>query len=106
MHTAVLDELEEGTRAEQIRQAKAQLNAAESRMKNAQDEFNRYNQLYKEGAVSGSTFDTRDTALKVATEEYNNALEHFSEFEKGPQRTANSCGDTPTGEGDLGTQKD
>ncbi|MGO9119559.1 MAG: HlyD family secretion protein [Desulfomonilaceae bacterium] len=82
---AVLDELEEGTRAEQIRQAKAQLKAAESRMKNAQDEFNRYNQLYKEGAVSGSTYDTRDTALKVATEEYNNALEHFSEFEKGPR---------------------
>ncbi len=82
---AVLDELEEGTRAEQIRQAKAQLKAAESRMKNAQDEFNRYNQLYKEGAVSGSTYDTRETALKVATEEYNNALERFTEFEKGPR---------------------
>ena len=55
-------------------------------MKNAQDEFNRYNQLYKEGAVSGSTSDTRDTALKVARykEESDHALEHFSEFEKGP----------------------
>jgi len=82
---AVLDELEEGTRAEQIQQVRAQFKAAESRLKNAQDEFNRYAQLYKEGAVSGSIFDARETALKVATEEYNNALERQNEFEKGPR---------------------
>jgi len=82
---AVLDELEEGTRSEQIQQARAQFKAAESRLKNAQDEFNRYAQLYKEGAVSGSIFDARETALKVAKEEHNNALERLNEFEKGPR---------------------
>lgn len=82
---AVLDELEEGTRSEQIQQVRAQFKAAESRLKNAQDEFNRYAQLYKEGAVSGSIFDAREMALKVATEEYNNALERQNEFEKGPR---------------------
>jgi len=82
---AVLDELEEGTRSEQIEQARAQFKATESKLKNAQDEYNRYAELYKEGAVSGSIFDARETALKVATEEYNNALEKLNEFKKGPR---------------------
>jgi len=56
-------------------------------LKNAQDEFNRYAQLHKEGAVSGSIFDAREMALKVAKEEYNNALERLNEFEKGPENS-------------------
>ncbi|HTY22703.1 MAG TPA: efflux RND transporter periplasmic adaptor subunit [Desulfomonilaceae bacterium] len=82
---AVLDELEEGTRSEQIDQARAQWKAAESRMKNAKDEFDRYMQLYKEGVVSASTYDARETTLKVATEEYNNALQRLTELERGPR---------------------
>jgi HlyD family secretion protein len=82
---AVLDQLEEGTRKEQIEALRALYKAAESRMKNATDEFNRYAPLYREGAISKSTYDSRETALRVATEEYNNALERLSEAEKGPR---------------------
>ncbi|MEI8181590.1 MAG: efflux RND transporter periplasmic adaptor subunit [Desulfomonile sp.] len=82
---AVLDELEEGTRKEEIEMARAQLKAAESRMKNARDEYERYLPLFKERAISPSTFDIRDTALKVAAEEYNNALQSLSKMETGPR---------------------
>lgn len=82
---AALDELEEGTRKEQIAQAKAIYKAAESKLKNAKDEYDRYEPLFKEGAVSASTFDTRVTILKTATEDYNNAKERLLELERGPR---------------------
>lgn len=82
---AVLDELEEGTRKEEIEMARAQLKAAESKLKNAKDEYERYLPLYKEKAISPSTFDVRDTALKIATEEYNNALKALEKNETGPR---------------------
>ena len=82
---AVLDQLEEGTRKEQIEALRALYKAAESRMKNATDEFNRYVPLYREGAISKSTYDSREMALRVATEEYNNALERLREAESGPR---------------------
>ena len=82
---AVLDELEEGTRSEQIQQARAQLKAAESRKKNAQDEHDRYSALVQQGAVSPSTFDLRDTTLRVAVEDCNNAQQRLTELERGPR---------------------
>ncbi len=82
---AVLDELEEGTRKEQIEMARALLKAADSRKKNALDEYERYLQLFKEKAVSQSSFDVRETSWKVAIEEYNNALQRLMELEKGPR---------------------
>ncbi len=82
---AVLDELEEGTRSEQILQARAQLKACESRQKNARDEFDRYSALVQQGAVSPSTYDLRETTLRVAVEEYNNALQRLTELERGPR---------------------
>jgi len=82
---AVLDELEEGTRVEEIAQARAQWKAAESRLKFAQDEYQRYVGLFKEGAVSASNFDTRENAYKVALEDYNNATQRLKELETGPR---------------------
>jgi HlyD family secretion protein len=82
---AVLDELEEGYRVEQIEAARASAKAAESRMKNAQDEYDRYMPLYKEKAISASTFDSKATALKVAIEDYNNAAQRLEELVKGPR---------------------
>lgn len=82
---AVLDQLEEGTRVEEIEQARAQYKSAESKMKNAKDEYDRYLPLLREKAISASTFDTKETALKVATEDYNNAAERLKQFEKGPR---------------------
>lgn len=82
---AVLDELEEGTRAEEIERARAAFNAAESKMKNAKDEYDRYVPLMKEKAISASTFDSKETALKVAVEDYNNAQQLLVQLEKGPR---------------------
>jgi HlyD family secretion protein len=82
---AVLDELEEGTRKETIEQTRAQFKAAESRLKNATDEYERYLALFKEGAISASSYDAKDTTLRVATEEYNNARQRLTEMETGPR---------------------
>ncbi len=54
-------------------------------MKNAKDEHDRYLPLFKQGAISASTFDTKATALKVAVEDYNNAMQRLQELEKGPR---------------------
>jgi HlyD family secretion protein len=82
---AVLDQLEEGTRKEQIESARAQFKAAESRLKNARDEYERHQLLYKEKAISASQFDARETSFRVALEEYNNASERLRELEAGPR---------------------
>jgi HlyD family secretion protein len=82
---AVLDELEEGTRKEGIEQARALYKAAESRLKNAKDEYERYLALRREKAVSESLFDQKETLLRVAQEEFNNALERLKELETGPR---------------------
>jgi HlyD family secretion protein len=82
---AVLDELEEGTRKEEIEAARATFKGAESRLKNARDEYERYQGLYKEKAISGSMFDARETTYKVAMEDYNNALQRLTELEIGPR---------------------
>lgn len=82
---AVLDELEEGSRAENIEAARALAKSAESKMKNAQDEYDRYLPLFKQGAISASAFDSKSTALKVASEDYNNSMQRLQELEKGPR---------------------
>ncbi len=82
---AVLDELEEGTRKEEIAMARALMKAAESRLKNATDEHRRYSQLFQDRAISGSQYDRIETSFKVAREEYNNAAQRLRELEKGPR---------------------
>jgi HlyD family secretion protein len=82
---AVLDQMEEGTRKEQIESARALFKAAESRLKNARDEYERHQLLFKEKAISGSMFDSKETAFKVALEEFNNTAERLRELEAGPR---------------------
>ncbi|MEW6350290.1 MAG: efflux RND transporter periplasmic adaptor subunit [Thermodesulfobacteriota bacterium] len=82
---AVLDELEAGTRQEEIDAARAAFKAAESRLENARAEYDRYVVLFKEKAISGSVFDKRETELKVAREEFNNARERLTQLERGPR---------------------
>jgi len=82
---AVLDELEEGTRKEQIAMARALMKAAESRLANARDEHKRYSQLFQDHAISASQYDRFETSLNVATEEYNNAVQRLHESETGPR---------------------
>lgn len=82
---AILDELEEGTRIEEIEAARALKKAAESRMEFARDEYQRYLPLYKEGAISPSFFDTKQMAYQVAVQDLNNAAERLREAVKGPR---------------------
>jgi HlyD family secretion protein len=82
---AVLDELQEGTRKEEIEIARAVLKATESRLTNARSEFDRYQPLFKGGAVSKSLFDAKEMALKVAVAEFNRASERLRELELGPR---------------------
>lgn len=82
---AVLDELERGSRKEDIEMARAVLNAAHSRLVNAQDEYGRYEGLFKQHAISASQYDTKRTALKVAQAEFDNATERLRELETGPR---------------------
>jgi HlyD family secretion protein len=82
---AVLDELEEGTREEDIAMARARLKAAEHRMENAKEEYLRHLPLFKRGVISESTFDMRETSLEVAQEDYNNAKEALNEAIEGPR---------------------
>jgi membrane fusion protein YbhG len=83
--TAVLDQLEEGSRKEDIEAARAVSKAADSRLKNSRDEYERYYPLFREGAISASMFDTKQTAFNVAQEEFNNAAQRLAELEKGPR---------------------
>jgi HlyD family secretion protein len=82
---AVLDQFEEGTRVEAIAQARALWKAAESKLKFAQDQYQRYVGLFKEGAVSAQNFDTIESSYKVALEDYNNASQRLKELETGPR---------------------
>lgn len=82
---AILDQLEEGTRVEQIARARALKEAAEKKLEFAKEEYNRYLPLFKQGAISPSFFDTKETAYKVAVEDLNNAAQQLRELEKGPR---------------------
>jgi len=82
----VLDELEVGTRKEQIEAARAAYEAAQSRLANAKAEYDRHLPLHKEGAISGSVFDAKETALKVAAADADNAAQRLKELEEGPRQ--------------------
>ncbi len=82
---AVLDELEAGYREEDIKSARALAKAAESRLANARDEYDRHLGLFKGGAISASVHDSKEMAFKVATEEFNNAIQRLTELERGPR---------------------
>lgn len=82
---ATLDELEEGTREEEIARSRALMKAAESKLKNAEDEYQRYKSLREEGAISQSLFENKLTTYTVALEEFNNASQHLRELVKGPR---------------------
>ena len=80
---AQLDELEKGPRDEEIEMARAQLAAAKSRLANAKSEYDRHKPLFKGGAISASSIDARELALRVARAEVEAAAERLRELETG-----------------------
>jgi RND family efflux transporter MFP subunit len=72
---AALRALQSGERPEQRLRLEAQVRAADAKLANARVEFNRYDQLLRRGATTRSEFDAAQTALRVAREEHEAAVQ-------------------------------
>jgi HlyD family secretion protein len=82
---AMLDELETGTREEEIAMAKAALKSAKSKLANARAEYERYLPLFQTKVISASQFDVKETAMEVARAEVGRLEEQLRELKIGPR---------------------
>jgi HlyD family secretion protein len=83
---ALLLELERGFRNEEVSQARAALDAANRRVDDARQAFDRTKRLLEGGAVSQEAFDRAQVALDVAESERTRAEEQLRLMEAGPRR--------------------
>lgn len=83
---AVLDELERGSRAEEVAQARAARDAAAEKCDDARRDFARAKQLFDGGAISQEALDKVQTMLDVAQNQFTQAKEFFQQVETGPRR--------------------
>ena len=82
---ARLDELERGSRSEDVAQARASLRAAESRLSKAEADRDRGRSLLDGGAISQEQFDRLTTVRDVAEAEAEAARERLLIQERGPR---------------------
>ncbi len=80
------DEVAAGARDEEIKQAQAVLQRAQSEQMQAENELNRTAQLFKDKFVSRATLDNSINAHKVATARVAEAEEHLRLLQSGPRR--------------------
>jgi len=83
--SAVLRQLESGSRTEEIAQARSALAAAEQNLTNAKRDFERTKRLHDGGAVSRQALDHQETALELAQAEHDRAKEQLQLVESGPR---------------------
>jgi membrane fusion protein YbhG len=83
---AVLKELEQGSRPEEIGQAHAVLERAQAEGARAKDEFARQNKLYEREVISAREYDAAKTALESADARIQEAKEMLTLIRKGPRR--------------------
>ena len=83
---ALLLELERGFRNEEVSQARAALDAANRRVDDAKQVFDRTKRLLEGGAVSQEAFDRAQIALDIAESERTRAEEQLNLMEAGPRR--------------------
>ncbi|NNG16920.1 MAG: HlyD family efflux transporter periplasmic adaptor subunit [Gemmatimonadales bacterium] len=83
---ALLLELERGFRSEEVSQARAALDAANRRVDDAKQAFDRTKRLLEGGAVSQEAFDRAQVARDVAESERTRAEEQLRLMEAGPRR--------------------
>ncbi len=81
-----LKEVASGAREEEIKKAKAGLEAAVADKDLAEKEFERYEQLFKKGFVPKSLVDEKERILKVAEARVKEADEETKLLEKGPKQ--------------------
>ncbi len=72
-----------GARIQQRKEAAAQVASARANLKNAQDNLHRYEQLYRENAVSAQDLDTSQTAYDTANANYNSAVQAYDLLQVG-----------------------
>ena len=80
---AQLDQVKNGSRAQQIAQAQAQVALAKAQRDNAQTNLNRQQQLYQGGATALANVQTAQTALEVAQAQLESAQQQLSLVQAG-----------------------
>lgn len=75
----------EGARVQQRKEALAQVASAKATLNNAASNLKRYEELYRENAVSAQDLDTNQTAFDTANANYNNALQAYDLLQAGPR---------------------
>jgi HlyD family secretion protein len=83
---ALLEELERGSRKEEIRQGRAALAAATERLRDAERDLERTQMLFEGGAVSREALDKARVTFDVAKSQYDQAQEQVTILETGPRR--------------------
>jgi HlyD family secretion protein len=83
--SAVLRELESGSRTEEIAQARSAFAAAQQNLTNAKQDFERTKRLHDGGAVSRQALDHQETAFELAQAEHDRAKEQLQLVESGPR---------------------
>ncbi|MBI3608927.1 MAG: HlyD family efflux transporter periplasmic adaptor subunit [Nitrospirae bacterium] len=83
---ALLEELERGSRKEEVAQGRAALAAATERLRDAERDIERTQTLFDGGAASREALDKARVALDVAKSQYEQAREQVTILETGPRR--------------------
>jgi HlyD family secretion protein len=84
--TALLEELEHGTRSEELAQARAARDAARDRLADAERDLERTRTLQSGGAVSQESLDKATMAADIARNQYTQADEQLQMLSRGPRR--------------------
>jgi HlyD family secretion protein len=82
---AQLKELLAGSRLQEIEEARANLQQAEDNLKLARDDWDRFDNLFKEGAVSAQDRDRAKNRIEVAVSQVKAARERYELIRVGPR---------------------
>ncbi|MBF8279816.1 MAG: Secretion protein HlyD precursor, partial [candidate division NC10 bacterium] len=82
---AQLKELLAGSRVEEIEEAHANLRQAEDNLKLAKDDWDRFDNLFKEGAISAQERDRAKNKVEVAISQVKAARERYQMIRIGPR---------------------
>jgi len=82
---AQLKELLAGSRVEEIEEARANLRQAEDNLKLAKDDWDRFDNLFKEGAISAQERDRAKNKVEVAISQVKAARERYQMIRIGPR---------------------
>lgn len=85
--SGVVTDLQDSTSKSQVDTASAGLDSAQSNLDLAEKDFNRYQELYAQGAISKSVFDAYKTKYEVAQSAYSQAQSSVSSAQAGLLQT-------------------